>query len=57
MFIGKRSTVVLLDYFKFMLKIMLNALLAKAPTQKIEKEKRISFLICEACGAKSTPKR
>ena len=28
----------------------------QSPDTRIEKEKRISFLICEACGAKSTIK-
>ena len=28
----------------------------QSPDTKVEKENRISFLICEACGAKSTIK-
>ena len=56
MFIGKRDP----EDFTRLLKIYINDYIecptCKSPDTRIEKEKRISFLICEACGAKSTIK-
>ena len=56
MFIGKRDP----DDFTRLLKIYTNDYIicptCKSPDTRAEKEKRISFLICEACGAKSTIK-
>ena len=56
MFIGKRDP----DDFTRLLKIYVNDYImcptCKSPDTRTEKEKRISFLICEACGAKSTIK-
>ena len=56
MFIGKRDP----DDFTRLLKIYVNdyvrCLTCQSPDTRIEKEKRIHFLICEACGAKSTVK-
>ena len=56
MFIGKRDP----DDFTRLLKIYVNdyvrCLTCQSPDTRIEKEKRINFLICEACGAKSTIK-
>ena len=56
MFIGKRDP----DDFTRLLKIYINDYImcptCKSPDTRTEKEKRISFLICEACGAKSTIK-
>ena len=56
MFIGKRDP----DDFTRLLKIYVNdyirCLTCESPDTRIEKEKRIHFLICEACGAKSTIK-
>ncbi len=56
MFIGKRDP----DDFTRRLKIYVNdyvrCLTCQSPDTRIEKEKRIHFLICEACGAKSTIK-
>ena len=56
MFIGKRDP----DDFTRLLKIYVNdyirCLTCESPDTRIEKEKRISFLNCEACGAKSTIK-
>ena len=56
MFIGKRDP----DDFTRLLKIYTNDYIicptCKSPDTRTEKEKRISFLICEACGAKSTIK-
>ena len=55
-FVGKRDP----DDFTRILKIYVSDYIecptCKSPDTKIEKEKRISFLICEACGAKSTIK-
>ena len=56
MFIGKRDP----DDFTRLLKIYVSdyirCLTCQSPDTRIEKEKRIHFLICEACGAKSTIK-
>ena len=56
MFIGRRDP----DDFTRLLKIYVNDCImcptCKSPDTRTEKEKRISFLICEACGAKSTIK-
>ena len=56
MFIGRRDP----DDFTRLLKIYINDYImcptCKSPDTRTEKEKRISFLICEACGAKSTIK-
>ena len=56
MFIVKRDP----DDFTRLLKIYVSdyirCLTCQSPDTRIEKEKRIHFLICEACGAKSTIK-
>ena len=56
MFIGKRDP----DDFTRLLKIYvtdyIRCITCQSPDTRIEKEKRIHFLICEACGAKSTIK-
>ena len=56
MFIGKRDP----DDFTRLLNIYVSdyirCLTCQSPDTRIEKEKRIHFLICEACGAKSTIK-
>lgn len=56
MFIGRRDP----DDFTRLLKIYVNDYImcptCKSPDTRTEKEKRISFLICDACGAKSTIK-
>ena len=56
MFIGRRDP----DDFTRLLKIYVNDYImcptCNSPDTRTEKEKRISFLICEACGAKSTIK-
>ena len=56
MFVGKRDP----DDFTRLLKIYvtdyIRCLTCQRPDTRIEKEKRIHFLICEACGAKSTIK-
>ena len=56
MFIAKRDP----DDFKRLLEIYVSdyvrCITCQSPDTRIEKEKRIHFLICEACGAKSTIK-
>ena len=56
MFVGKRDP----DDFTRLLKIYvtdyIRCLTCQSPDTRIEKEKRIHFLVCEACGAKSTIK-
>ncbi len=56
MFVGRRDP----DDFTRLLKIYVNEYImcptCKSPDTRTEKDKRISFLICEACGAKSTIK-
>ena len=53
MFIGKRDPEDFTRLFQIYVKDYLECPTCKSPDTKIEKEKRISFLICEACGAKS----
>lgn len=52
-FIGKRDPEDFSRLFKIYLKDYVECPTCKSPDTRIEKEKRISFLICEACGAKS----
>jgi len=56
MFTGKRDP----DDFTRLLNIYVSdyirCITCQSPDTRIEKEKRIHFLICEACGAKSTIK-
>jgi len=53
-FIGKRDPEDFTRLFQIYLKDYVECPTCKSPDTKIEKEKRISFLICEACGAKSS---
>jgi translation initiation factor 2 subunit 2 len=52
-FIGKRDPADFKRLFQIYLKDYVECPTCKSPDTKIEKEKRIAFLICEACGAKS----
>ena len=52
-FIGKRDPEDFTRLFQIYLKDYVECPTCKSPDTRIEKEKRISFLICEACGAKS----
>jgi len=52
-FVGKRDPADFSRLFKIYFKDYVECPTCKSPDTKIEKEKRISFLICEACGAKS----
>ena len=56
MFIGKRDPDDFTRLFRIYVKDYLECPTCSSPDTKIIKENRISFLICEACGAKSTLK-
>ena len=56
MFIGKRDPDDFTRLFRIYVKDYLECPTCSSPDTKIVKENRISFLICEACGAKSTLK-
>ena len=56
MFIGKRHPDDFTRLFQIYVTDYVKCPTCKSPDTKIVKEKRISFLICEACGAKSTMK-
>jgi len=55
-FVGKRAPDDFTRLFHIYVKDYVERPICKSPDTKIEKEKRISFLKCEACGAKSTIK-
>ncbi|MEX0656646.1 MAG: translation initiation factor IF-2 subunit beta [Nitrosopumilaceae archaeon] len=55
-FIGKREPQDFTRLFEIYVKDYVECPTCKSPDTRIEKEKRISFLICEACGARSTLK-
>ncbi|MCY4490506.1 MAG: translation initiation factor IF-2 [Thaumarchaeota archaeon] len=56
MFIGKRDADDFTRLFRIYVKDYLECNTCKSPDTKIVKENRITFLVCEACGAKSTLK-
>lgn len=56
MFAGKRDPEDFTRLFQIYVKDYVECQTCKSQDTKIEKENRISFLICEACGAKSTIK-
>ncbi len=56
MFIGKRDPDDFTRLFKIYVKYYVECNTCKSHDTIIEKENRISFLICEACGARSTIK-
>ena len=56
MFIGKRDPDDFTRLFQIYVKDYVECPTCSSPDTKIAKENRISFLICEACGAKSTMK-
>lgn len=56
MFIGRRDPDDFTRLFQIYVKDYVECPTCKSPDTKIVKENRISFLICEACGAKSTMK-
>ncbi len=55
-FVGKRDPDDFTRLFKIYLTDYVECPTCKSPDTRIEREKRIPFLICEACGAKSTLK-
>ena len=55
-FVGKRDPDDFTRLFKIYLKDYVECPTCTSPDTRVEKENRISFLICEACGAKSTIK-
>ena len=55
-FVGKRDPDDFTRLFRIYLKDYVECPTCKSPDTRIEKEKRIPFLICEACGAKSSLK-
>ncbi len=55
-FVGKRDPNDFTRLFQIYLKDYVECPTCKSPDTRIEREKRISFLICEACGAKSSMK-
>ncbi len=56
MFIGKRDPDDFTRLFRIYVKDYVECPTCKSPDTRAVKENRISFLICEACGAKSTVK-
>ena len=56
MFVGRRAPDDFTRLFQIYVKDYVECPTCKSPDSKIIKENRISFLICEACGAKSTLK-
>ena len=56
MFIGRRDPDDFTRLFQIYVKDYLECPTCRSPDTKIVKENRITFLICEACGAKSTMK-
>jgi len=55
-FVGKRDPEDFKRLFEIYLKDYIQCQTCNSPDTKVERENRISFLICEACGAKSTIK-
>ena len=55
-FVGRRDPEDFKRLFEIYLKDYIECPTCISPDTKVEKEHRISFLICEACGAKSTIK-
>ncbi len=56
MFVGKRDPDDFTRLFQIYVKDYVECPTCKSPDTQVVKENRISFLICEACGAKSTMK-
>ena len=56
MFVGRRAPDDFTRLFQIYVKDYLECHTCKSPDTRISKENRISFLICDACGAKSTLK-
>lgn len=55
-FVGRREPHDFVSLLQIYVKDYLECPTCKSPDTKIERENRISFLVCEACGAKSSLK-
>jgi len=55
-FIGRREPHDFVNLFEIYIKEYLECPTCKSPDTRIERQNRISFLVCEACGAKSSLK-
>lgn len=55
-FVGRREPHDFVNLLQIYVKDYLECPTCKSPDTKIERENRISFLVCEACGAKSSLK-
>lgn len=55
-FVGRREPADFVNLFQIYVKDYLECPTCKSPDTKIERQNRISFLVCEACGAKSSLK-
>ena len=55
-FVGRREPHDFVNLFQIYVKDYLECPTCKSPDTKIERQNRISFLVCEACGAKSSLK-
>lgn len=55
-FVGRREPHDFVNLFSIYVKDYLECPTCKSPDTKIERENRITFLVCEACGAKSSLK-
>lgn len=55
-FVGRREPHDFIRLLEIYVKDYLECPTCKSPDTRIEKENRISFLVCEACGAKSSIK-
>ncbi len=56
MFVGRREPHDFVNLFEIYIRDYLECPTCKSPDTRIERENRISFLVCEACGAKSSLK-
>lgn len=56
MFVGRREPHDFLSLLQIYVKDYLECPTCKSPDTRIERENRIAFLVCEACGAKSSIK-
>ena len=56
MFVGKRDPDDFTRLFRIYVKDYVECPTCKSPDTRVVKENRISFLVCEACGARSTMK-
>ncbi|MFN3653976.1 MAG: translation initiation factor IF-2, partial [Candidatus Nitrosotenuis sp.] len=54
--VGRREPADFVNLLQIYVKDYLECPTCKSPDTKIERQNRISFLVCEACGAKSSLK-